>query len=104
MGKIPADGLVLARWDGKPRSPDSLTKEWGRLLADLKLPAITLHALRHTHASQLIDAGLDVLTISRRLGHSSPTITLTVYGHRFRNRDEQAAHVMETAFGSILTE
>jgi integrase len=74
MGKMPADGLVLARWDGQPRSPDSVTKEWGRILAALKLPAITLHALRHTHASQLIDAGLDVLTISRRhktAGHNA---------------------------------
>jgi integrase len=40
---------------------------------------ITLHALRHTHASQLIAAGMDVVTISRRLGHASPTITLSTY-------------------------
>jgi hypothetical protein len=36
----------------------------------------TLHGLRHTHVSQLIAAGLDVLTISRRIGHASPAITL----------------------------
>jgi len=31
----------------------------------------TLHGLRHTHVSQLIAEGLDVLTISRRIGHAS---------------------------------
>jgi integrase len=104
MGKTPDDGLVLARWDGKPRSPNSVTKDWTRTLAEFGLPAVSLHALRHTHASQLIDSGMDVLTISRRLGHGSPTITLNVYAHRFRNKDEQAAQVVEAAFGGVLTE
>jgi integrase len=34
------------------------------------LPYVTLHTLRHTHASQLITSGMDILTVSRRLGHS----------------------------------
>jgi integrase len=64
-------------------------------------PDITLHSLRHTHASQLIASGLDVLTISRRLGHGSPAITLAVYGHLFANTDDRAAQVMEAAFREI---
>lgn len=55
------------------------------------MPTVTLHALRHTHASQLIAAGLDVVTVSRRLGHSNPTVTLNVYAHLFGNTDERAA-------------
>jgi hypothetical protein len=35
--------------------------------------------------TQLIASGMDVLTISRRLGHGSPTVTLSVYGHLFSN-------------------
>ena len=103
-GKIPDDGLVLPRWDGSPRSPNSVTKEWIRAVRELKLPSISLHALRHTHASQLIASGMDVLTISRRLGHGSPTITLGVYGHLFSNTDERAAQIIEAAFGKTLTE
>ena len=34
------------------------------------------HALRHSHASALIAAGIDIVTVSRRLGHGSPAITL----------------------------
>lgn len=43
-----------------------------------------------------------MLTISRRLGHGSPTITLGVYGHLFGNTDDRAADVIERAFGNVL--
>jgi len=59
----------------------------------LKLPAVSFHAFRQTHRSQLIAAGMDVLTISRRLAHASPTITLGFYGHLFSNTDEEAARI-----------
>ena len=59
----------------------------------------TLHSLRHTHASMLIAAGVDILTISRRLGHASPSITLDVYGHLVHGSDDRAAKIMEAAFG-----
>jgi len=65
---------------------------------------VSLHALRHTHASQLIASGMDVITISRRLGHGSPTITLGVYGHLFTNSDDRAAQIMETAFAAAMKE
>ena len=73
-----------------------------RTLAHLKLPPVSLHTLRHTHVSQLIASGMDVLTISRRLGHGSPTITLGVYGHLFGSADDRAADVIERAFGKVL--
>lgn len=95
MGKATTDALVFPAWDGEPRSPNATTREWRRAVAELGLPPVTLHGLRHTHASQLIAAGVDVLTISRRLGHGSPTITLGVYGHLFSNTDDRAAQVIE---------
>jgi len=61
----------------------------------------TLHGLRHTHVSQLIASGLDVLTISRRIGHASPAITLSVYGHMFANTDARAAEVLDATFAKI---
>ena len=42
-------------------------------------------------ASTLIRAGVDVLTISRRLGHSSASMTLDVYGHLMKGADKAAA-------------
>jgi integrase len=82
---------------------ECLSADWSETMADLGLK-ITLHALRHTHASQLIAAGIDVVAISRRLGHASPTITLNVYGHVFSNTDDRAAEIMEVAFSRRRTE
>jgi integrase len=90
---------VFCHHDGTPKTPDGLTKEWTRAAAKAGL-AVTLHALRHTHASQLIASGMDVLTVSRRLGHGSAAITLRVYGHLFANTDDQAARVMDAAFST----
>lgn len=103
LGKAPGDALVFPKWDGTPRIPTTTSTDWTRTLAQLELPPISLHALRHTHASQLIASGMDVLTISRRLGHSSPTITLGIYAHLFSNTDDRAADVIERAFGKVLT-
>ena len=103
LGKAPETALVFPTWDGKPRSPSALTKEWTRAMKDADMK-VTLHALRHTHASSLIAAGVDVLTISRRLGHASPTITLGVYGHLYSNTDDRAAQIMEAMFSKVGTD
>src|SRR5262245_15176300 len=102
LGKAPETAPVFATADGKHLSPNAITKAWPVAMAAIGMPAITLHSLRHTHASMLIASGLDILVISRRLGHSSPTITLNVYGHLIHGGDDRAAQVMEAAFGSKM--
>ena len=57
-----------------------------------------MHALRHTHVSSLIAAGADVVTVSRRIGHANPTVTLSVYAHLFSNTDQVAADITEAMF------
>ena len=104
LGKDADDALVFRRPDGEPLKPNSVSTEWRRLVKKLKLPSVSLHAWRHTHASQLIASGMDILRISRRMGHSSPSITLDIYGHLFDVNDEQASAVFEDAFGGTLTE
>jgi integrase len=64
-----------------------------KAVASAGLTAI-LHSLRHTHASVLIASGLEVLTISRRLGQGSRAMTLSVYGQT----QDRAAEIMEAAF------
>jgi len=51
--------------------------------------------LRHTHASALINAGVDILTIRRRRGHRKASITLDVYGHMIEDADAAAAKAIE---------
>ncbi len=98
IGKSPPDAIVFSTFDGKPRSPNSLTKEWKEALKAAGERRVTLHSIRHTHASHLIASGMDVLAISRRLGHGSPTITLSVYGHLFASVDDRAADAIEATF------
>jgi integrase len=102
MGKAGPDNLVFARPDASPWPPDSLTADWARTVRMLKLPKVTLHALRHTHVSQLLAAGLDVVLVSRRIGHSNPTVTLGVYAHLFGNPDEKASAAVEAALAAAL--
>ena len=90
LGKAPPDGLVFGLWDGNPRQPDNLSRDFGRIMKKIGMTHISLHALRHTHASQLITSGMDVLTVSRRLGHGSAAITLSVYGHLLTPHDRAA--------------
>ncbi|HEY3945987.1 MAG TPA: tyrosine-type recombinase/integrase, partial [Solirubrobacteraceae bacterium] len=54
-------------------------------------PALTVHALRHTHGSALIAAGWDVQEVSARLGHSNPATTLRIYTHAFDAARRSAA-------------
>ena len=106
LGKLPDDALVFHAPTGapnEPRCPRDFSKAWSRIAEAEGFPEVTLHALRHTHASQLIAAGLDVVTISRRLGHASANVTLAVYAHLFRQRDDKAAAAINAAVSSLGT-
>jgi integrase len=102
LGKLHDDALLFPKLDGSPQSPRAFSKEWADVAASIGLPGITFHALRHTHASHLIDAGIDVVKISRRLGHASPAITLRVYAHLFRKRDDRSSAAINAAVASLL--
>jgi integrase len=97
LGKAPDDAPVLAAPDGSYQSPGAISQAWGRAV-----PGYKLHSLRHTHASMLIASSMDVLTISRRLGHASATVTLSVYGHLIAGADDRAAQIMDAVFGSKM--
>ena len=99
LGKLPDDALLFANLEGDPLSRNAISAAWGNFAASIGLPEVTFHALRHTHASQLIDAGVDIVTISRRLGHAKPDITLRIYAHLFRKDDGKAAAAINAVLG-----
>jgi integrase len=67
---------------------------------------LTMHALRDTFASHLIlDLGLDVVQVSRQLGHARPSITSDTYAREFdqaRHADDIRERMAESAFGRVL--
>ena len=54
-------------------------------------------AFGHAHASILINAGVDVATVSADLGHSTPTTTLGKYTHEFQEAQAKTSHIIENA-------
>jgi len=97
QGRLPDDALLFATLEGEPRSPSTVSRAWGDFAGKIGLPEVTFHNLRHSHASQLIDAGVDIVTISKRLGHAKPDITLRIYAHLFRESDAKAAAAINAA-------
>jgi integrase len=95
-GKLPDDALLFATIEGKPWAPNLLSTLWLNFARRIGVK-VTFHALRHTHASQLIDRGVDIVTISKRLGHAKPDITLRTYAHMFRKDDSRAAAAINAA-------
>lgn len=84
--------------DGSWCRPSTISSWFHRLVKKLGLePTATFHSLRHTHASWCLAHGIDVVTLSERLGHSSPTVTMRFYGHMMEGRDRDAAAIIFNA-------
>ena len=94
MGKLGPHDLVFSDHEGRPISPNNLSVMWRRAARPLGL-AVRFHSLRHSHASALIAAGVDVVTVSKRLGHGSAAFTLKTYAHLFANTDAAAAAAVD---------
>lgn len=91
-------GLVFAQPNGDALDHDALRKRFTRRVRKAKLRAIHFHDMRHTHATLLREEGVDMQVISRRLGHSSETITYRLYGHVTPKLSRTAA----TAIGNLI--
>ncbi len=63
-----------------------------------------MHGLRHTNAALLLSEGLDILAVSRRLGHARASTTTDIYGHALASKDEVAADTLENILVRKKTE
>lgn len=86
---------LFVKDDSTPMNPDSLTDWVSKFVKRHGLPHFSPHSLRHTHASLLIAGGVNIPTVSRRLGHSSVATTTKVYVHAIQSADEIAANLIE---------
>lgn len=76
------DALVLTRADGKQWGHNHHVRTLDAACTAAKIrPMVSFHELRHTYASHLANAGVDLLTISKLLGHSDTRITAKHYAH-----------------------
>ena len=75
------DDLVFVKADGTSMHPDIFSQLFDRTVAKIDVPSISLHDLRHTHATLLLKAGVNVKVVSERLGHANVAFTMNVYQH-----------------------
>ncbi|MBR3344886.1 MAG: tyrosine-type recombinase/integrase, partial [Solobacterium sp.] len=57
--------------------------------------------LRHTSATLLLAEGVDIETVSRRIGHSRASVTLDIYGHAMKHKDTEASDTLTRIFDSV---
>lgn len=89
-------------YDSKPMQKSTIGRIIKRYSKLANVHKIQPKGLRHSHASYLInDFNMDILMLSKRLGHAGPEITLRHYSHMYPNRDEVIA---ENITGNIKTE
>jgi integrase len=81
--ELSPDGLVFTTRRGSPMTRARLGEAWRRAAEGLDLPpaARGWHSLRHTYASSAIAGGVDVVSVAAAIGHSDPSMTLSVYSH-----------------------
>ena len=100
-GRRGDDGFVFASSDGSPVHPDLISQTFQRFMAQIDLPKIRLHDLRHTHATILLQENIHPKVVSERLGHSSIAFTMTVYQHVMPGMQAEAAATFGAAvFGN----
>jgi len=81
--------------DGVPVAPDMLSKDFCAIVRKAGLPRLTLHRLRHAHATMALTAGVNPKTISERSGHNSIATKMDVYSHVLPGIQEEAAQAVE---------
>lgn len=79
-----------------------VTSWLAKFLKKYELRKVTLHSLRHTNATLMIAEGVDVCTVSNRLGHANTSTTLNIYAHALKSRDAEAAEKLDNIFSNTI--
>jgi integrase len=106
-------GYIFTDAAGAPLHPNAITWQFrfARNLANadaadkatpkaLELSPLSVHGLRHTFATTMLMAGVDVTTVSKYLGHSSVTMTLNVYSHATNQGMRKLADSIDAAMNA----
>ncbi|MFE7558190.1 tyrosine-type recombinase/integrase [Kitasatospora sp. NPDC057500] len=98
------EGLVFAHTDGSPLRPQWVLNQLRKRTAELALPRIGLHDLRHTAASIMIAEGIPIAIVSKTLRHATLATTINLYGHLFKDSADQAVNALARALDQAQTD
>lgn len=90
---------VFSSDDGKPLNPRNFLRVVKRAstaegLDEHHLGAITIHSVRHYVATELLNNGVEMIVVSRILGHESIQTTVDLYGHLLDESRKKAMHLL----------
>ena len=85
----------MTQADGTPVDPESVSRDFCVIVRNAELPRLTLHGLRHAHATLMLTAGVHPKVVSERLGHSSIAVTMDIYSHVLPGLQEDAVLLLE---------
>jgi integrase len=95
--------LVFSTKRGTPFGSRNILTYFHRVLNKAGLPKVSLHSLRHLHATMLLKAGLHPKIVQSRLGHSQIGMTMDLYSHVLPGMDEKATAEMTKVLGTATT-
>lgn len=99
FGDVYQDHGLLFCWpDGSRIYPDTITRQFNRLVDRAGLPHIGLHDVRHTYATMALRAGVNPKIVSTRLGHASVAFTLQTYTDSVPELDRAEAERVASLF------
>jgi len=98
--KTPGD-VVFPTPEGSYRDPDTLYEGWSRALKAVGVPHVKFHALRHMHATLLLEQSISPKVVSERLGHANVAITLQTYSHVSSKLEHAAANAIGQAMQGL---
>lgn len=78
---LSTDGFCFTQNEGELLNPNTITGYVRGFGKRYNLPGIHPHTFRHSHASIAIRNGIDPVTVSKKLGHCNPSVTLNIYSH-----------------------
>jgi integrase len=76
---------------GEPIHPRNFSRTWTSLREKAGVRHVRFHDLRHMYVSLLHNAGVDIATIAKRVGHTDPAFTLRRYSYVFKEQNRAAA-------------
>jgi integrase len=94
--------LVFCQPGGAHYNPCSTGNRVSALMKSVGLDDVSLHSLRHTHASELLSNGVPIPTVAKRLGHANPNITLSIYAHAIEADELAAAKIWNDAMADVI--
>lgn len=97
-GNFAKYNLVVSSKNGAPVSPRNISRTMDIIIKKAGVPRITFHSLRHTHATLLMQKGVNMKVVSERLGHSDIRTTMNRYTHVAPTLQEEAAEII----GSLI--